>query len=82
MRRDAETQSRRSAAIAAAKVEPVHLLIEGDLESGFKIIGPFSDAQSGLAYRKANDLKAGMDYHHTGCICSSAGIVRVDHEPA
>ena len=45
------------AAIAAAKVEPVHLLIEGDLESGFKIIGPFSDAQSGLAYRKANDLK-------------------------
>ena len=33
------------------------LLIEGDLESGFKIIGPFSDVQSGLDYRKANDLK-------------------------
>lgn len=45
------------AAIAAAKVEPVHLLIVGDLEFGFKIIGPFNDAESGLEYRKTNDLK-------------------------
>lgn len=51
------TKPKLKAAIAVAKVEPVHLLIEGDLESGFKIIGPFSDAQGGLEYRKTNDLK-------------------------
>lgn len=44
------------AAIAAAKVEPVHLLIEGDLESGFKIIGPFPDTNTALTYQKSNDL--------------------------
>lgn len=45
------------AAIAAAKVEPVHLLIVGDLEFGFKPIGPFPDPNTALNYQEANDLE-------------------------